>query len=68
MKAARLTPLLILTGAYIVLFLGYLLVWSAMSAAGVPAFPWMGLLWAAMFLSAPLGHRFIARLRLPPTA
>ena len=64
MKASRLPPLLSLTGAYVVLFLIYLATWSAFEAAGVPAFPWMGVLWVATFLSAPLAHRLIVHLRL----
>jgi hypothetical protein len=66
MKASRLPPLLSLTGAYVVLFLVYLVIWSAFEAAGVPAFPWMGILWILTFISAPICHRLISRLRLPP--
>jgi hypothetical protein len=64
MKASRLPPLLSLTGAYVLLFLFYLAVWSVFEAAGVPAFPWMGILWVATFLSAPVAHRLIVRTRL----
>ena len=66
MKSTRLPPLLSLTGAYVVLFLVYLAIWSAFEAAGVPAFPWMGLLWVLTFVSAAISQRLIGRLRLPP--